>query len=308
MPRWPLSGPVAVYLGLFIALIFPVAGGIPVLGYLIDIAAFFFVMLFAFSGWNLRLGVATVGSILISSIIFGPSLLLVGLWAKVVVTGTVYGKMLSAGRKPARSFMAATIMLTAIVLAMFWMERELIYSAVEKFQSMVMLALPQGSNLAESDTNMAVWVTQLIALFRRLLPSLVALAGVTQFYIAVTLLYLVFRGAGSFLPHFVDFIFWKMPFFIIYLTGSLIFLRLLGTDIMKTVADNCLLFVGIFYAVFGFSLMEYYLRKIKLSLFMKVIFYMGFVFLQVPGLIFAAVVGLFDSYFDFRHIRAKLIG
>jgi len=28
----------------------------------------------------------------------------------------------------------------------------------------------------------------------------------------------------------------------------------------------------------------------------------------VPGLILAAAVGLFDSYFDFRRVRARLIG
>jgi len=54
--------------------------------------------------------------------------------------------------------------------------------------------------------------------------------------------------------------------------------------------------------------MEYYLKKIRLSLFLKVLFYIGIVFLQLPGLLLAALIGIFDSYFDFRKVRARIIG
>jgi uncharacterized protein YybS (DUF2232 family) len=126
--------------------------------------------------------------------------------------------------------------------------------------------------------------------------------------VAIALLYVIFRSTGAFIPQFVEFVFWKMPFYFIYPTGLFIFMRLLGTGPIKVAADNCLLFMGVFYAVFGFAVMEYYLRKVRLSLFLRVLFYVGFVFLQVPGLMIAASVGLFDSYFDFRQIRARLIG
>jgi len=41
---------------------------------------------------------------------------------------------------------------------------------------------------------------------------------------------------------------------------------------------------------------------------LRVFFYIGLIFLQLPGLILAAVVGFIDSYFDFRKVRARIIG
>ncbi|MFH2037360.1 MAG: DUF2232 domain-containing protein, partial [Candidatus Zixiibacteriota bacterium] len=103
-------------------------------------------------------------------------------------------------------------------------------------------------------------------------------------------------------------IYWKMPYYYVYLLGFSIIIRLIGDNSMKIVADNMIFFIGFFYAAFGFALFEFYLKKIKLSRFMRILFYVGFIFLQLPGLIFAAIAGLFDSYFDFRKVRAKIIG
>lgn len=308
MPDWRLSNPLIISSGLFLALIFPSVGGIPVAGYLVEIAATFFIVYFSFSRKHLLLGVATAGSLLISSVTFGPSLILTAVWAKVVVSGTLYGKMLAAGIKPARGFIAATVILALIVLTFFWMEKEIIYSEIDRFESLAASTLPPAENAPGTNDGMAHWLGQMVALFKRLLPSLLILSAMTQLFVAIVLLHIALRASGVFMPHFVDFIFWKMPFHFVYPVGAIILLRLTGTDNIKIIADNALLLLGTLYAVFGFSAMEYYLRKVRLSLFLKVLFYVGFLFLQVPGLILAAAVGLFDSYFDFRQVRAKLIG
>ena len=83
---------------------------------------------------------------------------------------------------------------------------------------------------------------------------------------------------------------------------------MVGTDALKMISDNLLFFIGVFYSVFGFSVFEYFLRKIRLTLFLKILFYVGFFFLQLPGLILAAAIGMFDSYFDFRQVKAKILG
>mgnify|MGYP005831923819 CR=1 FL=1 len=308
MPDWRLSSPLIVFAGLFLTLIFPAVGGIPVAGYLVEIAAMFFIVYYSFSGRYLFLGAATVGSILISAVVFGPSLILIALWAKVIVSGTLYGKMLAAGVKPTRSFVAASVVIALIVLTFFWMEKELIYSEIDRFESLAASTLPPGETAPGTDDGMAHWLGQMVSLFKRLLPTLLILSAMTQFFVAIVLLHIALRAGGVFMPHFVDFVFWKMPFHFIYPVGAVIILRLVGTDNIKIFADNALLLLGVLYAVFGFSAMEYYLRKVRLSLFLRVLFYMGFLFLQVPGLILAAAVGIFDSYFDFRHVRARLIG
>ncbi|UCD93485.1 MAG: DUF2232 domain-containing protein, partial [Candidatus Zixiibacteriota bacterium] len=112
----------------------------------------------------------------------------------------------------------------------------------------------------------------------------------------------------EFFPSLGNFVHWKMPYYYVYITGALILLRLVGTELIRVFADNGILYIGFFYAVFGFSVIDYYLKKIRLSLFLKILFYIGFVFLQLPGLLLAAMIGLFDSYFDFRRVRARIIG
>ncbi len=130
------------------------------------------------------------------------------------------------------------------------------------------------------------------------------LAGVGQLFLGWVGLMLLFRVLGRFQPVLIGFSYWKMPYNYIYIVGATILLRLIGNESMRIVADNALLFMGFFYAVFGLSVFEYYLKKIKLSLLFRIIFYIAF----LPGALFAVFVGLFDSYFDFRKVRARIIG
>ena len=84
--------------------------------------------------------------------------------------------------------------------------------------------------------------------------------------------------------------------------------RLINADGVKIAADNILLVLSFFYAVCGLALIEHLLRKLQLPTFIKIIFYFGLLLMQVPGMIIASIAGLFDSYFDFRKVRAHTLG
>jgi len=93
-----------------------------------------------------------------------------------------------------------------------------------------------------------------------------------------------------------------------YLLGVVLLARLLFNEEVRLVADNLLFMLSFIYAVGGLSLIEHLLRKLKLPLLVKILFYFGLLLMQLPGLIVACLAGLFDSYFDFRRVRAHSLG
>lgn len=312
MPEWPKVERYLNFIGLFLLLVFLVVVPIPVVGYLAGMGALASVVFFAFRRRQLLLAAGSIGSIVLASFLYGPSLLLLGLWAAVIIPGTLFGGLMASGIPAGKAFTVGLLASALIAMLMFWVQRDLILEALDSFHKWMQSGIASGGTaenaVTESSNGMAVMLNTMIKTTRRLLPSLLALSAVFQLFIAAVFLFMLLKSAGGFTPSFGSFVFWKMPFNYIYLIGLFIAMRLLGPETLKITADNFLLFIGIIYAVFGFSVMEYFLRRIKLSFFLKVIFYFGFVLLYLPGLVLAALVGIFDSYFDFRHVKAKLIG
>jgi len=308
MPEWQKVETYFNFFGLFLILVFPILVGIPVIGYLVETAALFCVILFSFRRRQILLAIGSMGSILMATTLFGPSLLLIGIWGMIIIPGTIFGKLLAEGAVPLRAFMISLLAMSIGSLIIFWGERELIYKALDEVQGWVNAGLMGNQTTSGSVSRPVEWVDNTIAILKRLMPALLALSGIAQLFVAVSALFFLLGRSGEYVRSFGSFIYWKMPFFCIYLTGLFIFLRLIGAENMKITADNFLLFIGIFYSVFGFSVFEYFLRKVRLTTFLKVLFYVGFLFLQLPGLVLAAVIGLFDSYFDFRNVKAKILG
>ncbi|SYZ74590.1 membrane hypothetical protein [Candidatus Zixiibacteriota bacterium] len=308
MTEWRRIEPYFNIFGLFVILVFPIAVTIPVLGYFIETAALAYVILFALQRRQLFLTVGSIGSVIVASLLFGPSPMLLGLWALVIIPGTIFGKLVLYGISPGRTFVAAMIISGIISLFIFASERKLLMDSMDEMQKWVQATLMSDSGSVDEKADMTSWATNLISIIKRLMPALMALSAAAQLFVAAVAVIFLLRGIGQFAPSFGNFLFWKMSFNFIYPAGLFIVMRLAGNDLMKIVADNFLVFMGVIYAVFGFSVIEYFLRRIKASLFLKIIFYAGFVFLQLPGLVFAAALGVFDSYFDFRRVKAKMIG
>lgn len=294
--------------GLFLTLVFLLIYAVPVLGYLVQIGAIFSVIYFAFRRRNLLLGIGSIGSLLIGGFIIGLSPVLVAAWAGIVIPSAVLGRMMAVGGTPSKAFGLGMLLAAGIAIAFFLIEKEAIFAGIDNFRKGTMLLVSNLDVHAVSRERLIDSFSALFTIIKRLLPSFMALSAVTQLFLGWVLLMVLLRALGEFFPSMGNFVHWKMPYYYIYVTGALILLRLVGTELIRVFADNGILYVGFFYAVFGFSLIEYYLKKIRLSLFLKILFYVGFVFLQLPGLLLAAMIGLFDSYFDFRRVRARIIG
>jgi hypothetical protein len=307
-PEWRAIEPIFNYICLFVLLVFLVASAIPIIGYIIQIAAFFAVIYFAFRGMNLFLTIGSLGSLAAAATMFGFGHVLLVMWGLVVVPGVMLGKLTAAGIPPSKAFIISLLFSTGISLGLFLMEKDLIFQGIEKAKEMVIFFIQNIGDESSAGEILVADISGIFATVKRLVPSFMALSGVIQLFLGWLGLILLLRLTGQFFPALSSFIYWKMPYNYIYMIGGLIMVRLFGTQSMKIMADNGILFIGFFYAVFGFSVFEYYLKKIRISPFLRVLFYIGFVFLQLPGLILAALVGLFDSYFDFRKVRARIIG
>ena len=137
----------------------------------------------------------------------------------------------------------------------------------------------------------------------RLIPAGIILGTLTQYSVA----YLVFvRWASRFgmsLAGFRPFFEWKMPFAFMPLVMVAIVIRLFGSDSAVIFADNALAMASIFYCLTGLALMEYVLRRLQLSRLMKVLFYLFLFISQFVGFFAAALLGLIDSFADWRRVK-----
>ena len=309
MPDWGTIEKYFAGVGLLALLVFPIFSGIPLIGYLAQTAALMAVIYFSFRARYILLGIGAFGSIILASLVFGFSLILLGVWAGTVLTGIVFGRLLSSGISPGKAFLISILVSSLISFLLFWFEKDLIFHTLDEANRWIQNGLATGSGASATEVaEMASLADSMIAQAKRLIPAMMALSGSFQLFFGWLCLVILLKGLGEFVPTFGDFIIWKMPDYYIFVFGAFLLARLVGTELIKIIADNFLLFIGFFYAVFGFSVFEFYLKKIRLSLFLRVLFYIGLVFLQLPGLILAALVGFFDSYFDFRKVRARIIG
>ncbi len=142
----------------------------------------------------------------------------------------------------------------------------------------------------------------------RLLPTMLLMSGWAQLIMAFLLVEWFYRRRDSYFPGLGPFIYWKAPDQLIYFLGVALMMRMTMDGSGQVVADNLLFALSIFYCICGLAFLEHLLRKIKLPILFKILFYFGLFLMQLPGMMMAAVVGLFDSYFDWRKIRAHSLG
>jgi len=294
--------------GIFLLLVFPIVSGIPLIGYLVQTAAMCAAMFFAYRRLYFLLVPGLIGSLVLSGYLFGLNAILLGMWGVTVLPGAIFGQLLRAGFPTSRTFIIVILLIMVISAGLYWGSRPVITQMLDASHEWAQSLLVTSEDGVVENRALVDAMGSMIAMIKRLMPALMALSAVGQLFVGWVLLVVMLKWLGDFVPGVRGFIFWKMPDYFVFITGVIILLRLVGSETMKIFADNFILFLGFFYAVFGFSVFEYYLKKTRLSVFMRILFYFGILLLQMPGLVMAAAVGFLDSYFDFRKVKARLIG
>ncbi|MEW5923204.1 MAG: DUF2232 domain-containing protein [Candidatus Zixiibacteriota bacterium] len=289
-------------------LVFPVTLFVPVLNYMISLAAVFAALYLAINKMDILLTIGLLGSLGVLLSVHGLKPWMVSFWAVAAVPGAVFGRAMALGITPRKAFFAGMTVSVVLSLLFFYSIREPFNESIDAFGSWMLSMVGSLDTSDAFKADLADSFEGLLGMTKRLAPAFMALHGVTLLFVGWLILKMILDMMRKFHPGLGNFIYWKMPQLVIYIAGLFLLTRLTGPDILKVIADNALLFLGFFYALFGFAVIEFFLKKVRLSLILKVLFYLGFVFLQLPGLMMAAMIGLFDSYFDFRKVRARMIG
>ncbi len=265
----------------------------------------------AYFRYTLPLWGGMMASMIFPFLFFGTSkiwTLLTG-WSMLLSAGIITGRLTLAGYKQGRIYIigaaAVSVFLVSQSLPMW---SEFIKSAHEIGDSFIrqseqfLLGIgysPEiiGENLANTRKLFDVMV--------RLFPALTVLAALLQFTVA----YLVFvaRVSRETWPsvRLAPFVYWNMPFGFTPLLIIMILMRFFGGGLLKTIADNVLVVLSVYYCVAGLALIEYYLRKLHLSRLMRVLSYILLFLTQLAGFFVAVLAGFIDSFADWRKIRTR---
>jgi uncharacterized protein YybS (DUF2232 family) len=97
---------------------------------------------------------------------------------------------------------------------------------------------------------------------------------------------------------------WKSPEYLVWLVIASGLMMLLPIEDLKVLGLNLLIVTGTIYFFQGLAIVGFYLVKWKLPFFVKGLVY-TVLFLQQFASMAAAVLGLFDVWFDFRRLTKK---
>lgn len=301
--------------GLVMVAAIPLWITLPGLSYLVEIiAAMAILALVIGQKWTAippaALVALALGFMIFPDLLPGP--LFIALWVKVVFPPMILGFLIAHGARAGKAFVLAGAVTAGVMIYLYSQGAIILNQQMDQFGLTIgkMLTDPMAAqgHGAETIADVQDKVVYTMTLVKRILPGILAVSGLAQLFIAFVLIEWYFTRRDSFFPGFGPFLFWKIPEPFLYLTGATLVTRLLASGFWQIAADNILFVLALIYAIGGLAMVEHALRRLRLPLLVKIIFYIGLLLMQVPGLIMTAVVGLFDSYFDFRRVRAHTLG
>ncbi len=261
---------------------------------------------------------SAVVSVSLSYLLLGRSQLWTVLagWSMLLFSGVLTGRLTLRGFRPRSVYIISLVTIVIFGAAQYFpLWREMYQSAGETTNLLVKEAEQQLTAIGEGTQKIQVTIDafrQLVTIFIRLIPAETMLGAFIQYTVGYLLFARWIDTNNLAPPRYEPFIYWKMPFGIIPLVIMVILARMLGGELLKYIADNMLVILAVFYSATGLSLIEYYQRKIKVTKFMRVMFYVllflmplvniGIAF-TIGGII--SLLGFIDSFTDWRKIRLR---
>lgn len=306
---------IVMSVGLALSVTIPLWLTVPIASYLLEvIMAVALTVMVIENRMVLVLAGAVVGLLIsfIPNLAGLPMLFYLPLWLEAVLPPIFLGILISRGWSAGKSFFLASLLIALFTYVLYEQTSGLLVQQIEE------IGKSAGQTVAATLTTRGYtpevineWLDALsntTVLIERLLSGMLIMGNIVQLFIALLLVEVYYARRNSYFPGFGPFIYWKVPEKLFYLLGVVLLARLLFNEEVRLVADNLLFMLSFIYAVGGLSLIEHLLRKLKLPLLVKILFYFGLLLMQLPGLIVACLAGLFDSYFDFRRVRAHSLG
>jgi hypothetical protein len=309
------SRKIVISVGVVAAVTLPYWEVIPAVSYLLEIILAALLMMAVIEG-GIRLMLFALAAGFIIGAVPGlatmPLAFFLPIWLKATVPAIVLGVMVSHGRHAGRSFAAASALAALFVLFVYAQAAGILAEQIEIMSESVGSLITTTMGTQGYTPEMINELTDSLARFKywiiNLLPGILIMSVIGQLFIAFILMEWYYTRRDSYFPGFGAFIYWKVPEKLLYLLGAVLAAALMVQGDMKIAAYNIIFILSFFYGVCGLALIEHLLRRLRLPLFIKIVFYLGLFLMQLPGLILASVAGLIDSHFDFRKVRAHSLG
>ncbi|KPJ51072.1 MAG: hypothetical protein AMJ41_00410 [candidate division Zixibacteria bacterium DG_27] len=139
-----------------------------------------------------------------------------------------------------------------------------------------------------------------------LLPSLLLLSVLFNLTVAYFLSCKLGSKVGYHIPPLPRFSRWRLSDYSLGMVLLGAIFSLLHNPGVRIVGHNLLAFSAGLYFFVGFSVAEFFLVKLEVPRLLKLLFYLLIFLGQVLSLILLGVLGLFDSWFDFRKLRREV--
>jgi len=274
--------------------------------YFLAVYVYFGIAFLAFEGRTHLLWMGGTAGIAVGCVLSGVSGVwptLLG-WGMVLSAGVICGRLIAVRRRASHVYIAGLVAVVVFFTAQYaslWMELMSMSSEAAEMTEgdleQMLLALGYSPELARDSLENVKRVFEAIV---RITPSLTVMSALLQYSLGF-LLFLRFAGRRDpSLACAVPFIEWRVPFGVTPVLIVTILLRILGGESLEIVADNVIVCLSVYYCLAGLSLMEYFLRRLRLSGLVKIVFYVLLFITQVVGFFVAALLGFVDSFADWR--------
>ncbi|MFH1373571.1 MAG: DUF2232 domain-containing protein [bacterium] len=281
-----------------------------VLAYFLTMYIYFGIAWLVYEHRYRLLTVGAASAVIIACIMAGPADLAFPLcgWAMMLLAGIVTGRLTRRRYRQGQVYLIGAFVVAGLFTLQsisLWVEflkaaPELVDNLAAQLQQLLG-SQGHGPEVVRESVDQSRRAFNIVI---RLFPALTVMGVLMQFSVG----YLVFfwwvcrrEPSQSCVPP----LYWKMPFGFSVVVMGAILTRLLGGDLLQTVGDNVLAILATYYCVAGLALIEYYLRKLRVSKLMKILFYLLLLLTQLMGFLVVALVGFIDSFTDWRRSQLQ---
>lgn len=229
-------------------------------------------------------------------------------WVMILLAGSVTGYMAHEGYRPLKIYLTglAIILLFTLVLYLpYWpgmmkMMADTTVKMVADFRKTLLAGGFERSLVEDSAFNMQ----KMLDILTRLIPASMIMGVIVQYSIGFLMFFARITELDTDRDKPVPFYFWKMPFGFIPVVIVAILLRLTGGDTLKLAADNILLILAVYYCLTGLALGEYFINRFKISMTVRILYYILLILSNLYGFLMMALLGFIDSFKDWRKAPA----
>lgn len=144
--------------------------------------------------------------------------------------------------------------------------------------------------------------------FYRFFPGLMLCWAAGMNIMAYYFAGMMIRMEGGYYRQLREFRQWKVGTTSMILLAAGLLIWIIGFEPLQPYTENLLFVLGVVYMICGFSVIEYYLKKKRIHTALRIAVYILLILSGWFGGGIAAALGLVDSHFDYRRVKAREIG